>query len=237
MLFGLLVCFATKPMTIPDWQNHIDEAIARSLRHEGYCDGAILNIRGFSTPTIRRLFSNLMELPDGHTYCEAGLFGGGSFCAAMNNHPRLTAIGYEDESQPFGDATIHQHLRENLAKYGPQAKKCTVFWQDCFSSDPKGDLALAGADGIGVLFYDANHDEDKQRKAWSHFEPALSDIGLVIVDDYHWESVHRGTAQGIADIAEKRRVVKQWFLSGQRPNDDAVWHNGLALVLTERVNP
>lgn len=224
-------------MTLSDWQIHIDEAIARSLRHEGYCDGAVLNIRGFSTPTIRRLFSNLMHLPDGHTYCEAGLFGGGSFCAAINNHPNLTAIGYEDESQPFGDPTIHQHLRENLEHYAPQAKACTVFWHDCFEADLKRDMAAAQSEGISVLFYDANHDQDKQRKAWSFFEPALADTALIIVDDHNWDQVARGTAEGITDIAEVRAVRRQWFLTGQKPNDDGVWHNGLLLALTERIAP
>lgn len=218
-------------MTVQEFTAHIDEAIARSLRCEGYIDKEVTEIRGFSTLTMRRLFSNLTHFPDGRpvVYTEAGLFGGGSFISAINNNPCITAYGIEDSSQPFGDPEITAHLKENIAKYYDQADQVMIFWEDFF----KMDLNKIKYDS-DIFFYDAEHSQESQRKAWSHFEDKLSNVALVIVDDYQWEPVWKGSREGIVDIASKRRIVKEWALD-DGVNNSSIWWNGVLLALTERI--
>lgn len=219
-------------MTLSDWQTHIDEAIARSLRHQAFHDAGVIGISGFSTRVIRCLFSNLVHLPKPDpVYVEFGLYAGGSFCSALSNSPTLTAWGVEDFSQPFGKDGVFDELRQNLGRYIPQAKEVFIVNQDAFSLDVREWGTTAD-----VISYDAVHDQWAQREAWSKLiEPLVGERACVIIDDFSWETVRAGSREGIADVSGKLRVAREWLLFGDKPNDDVRWHNGVAAFLLERV--
>ncbi|HEY6435054.1 MAG TPA: hypothetical protein VIY47_00565, partial [Ignavibacteriaceae bacterium] len=55
---------------------HIEKSIADALAGKSSLTEDILNIRGFSPATIRRLFNNLCDTGSPVTYLEVGLFCG-----------------------------------------------------------------------------------------------------------------------------------------------------------------
>lgn len=109
---------------------HIQQSIQKALG--GYPNLTDeLSIRGFSTPTQRRLMANLCE--NASIYLEVGLYCGATFCSSFNKG--LTAIGIENYSQDFSVSTVKDELTENLSKFSDNAKEAKVYYEDCYKMD------------------------------------------------------------------------------------------------------
>jgi hypothetical protein len=210
---------------------HINESIVLAIQGKSLLTERELSIKGFSPPTQRHLWNNLMR--ELGFYVEAGLYGGGSFFSALKGNSHLTAIGIEDFSQNFGDPSIGAHLRENIAHYKDEGFFNKVEECDFFASDLSfisgGDLA-----DVDAFYYDAVHDEESQAKALPHFFDKLTDTFLFLVDDADWPQVARGTARAIESVSGKAKVIKQWHLTGGVP-DHYQFHNGILLTLMQKI--
>lgn len=219
-------------MTITDWQQHVEEAIARSLRHQAFHDAGVIGISGFSTRVIRCLFSNLVHLPKPDpVYVEFGLYAGGAICSTMSNSPNLTVFGVEDFSQPFGKDGVFDELRRNLETYTPQCREAHIINENAFTMDIGKIHHKAD-----VISYDAVHDEWAQRDAWSKLiEPIVGETACVVIDDFSWQCVRDGTRDGIKDVERKLRVAHQWELKGRHHDDAQTWWNGVFIAVVERV--
>lgn len=208
---------------------HVDEAIEKALRHQSWIDKEILDIKGFATGTMRRMFSNLCHLPKvDPVYCEVGLYCGATFCSAINNNPSLTAIGYEDFSQDFSATNIRGQLEANVEQFKAGAKSVTVIDGDFFS-EPLPVLP------VDAFYYDGAHDYSFQRQALIRIFDSLSDLSLIIVDDFSWSCVRDGTRDALAELKDKLRVEKEWIMVGTKPQDDPIFWNGLAIFVCEKI--
>ncbi len=208
-------------MTVEHIQNSIDNALAgKSNLNEDR-----LGIRGFSTPTIRHLFSNLTDI-DG-TYLEVGLFCGASFCASFNKN--CTSIGIEDHSQDFsaGFEQVKKELRENVDRFSPLAKEVQVYYVDCFKMD-KSVLPK-----IDIYSFDGFHSYDTQSKALSEFLDNMNDRFVFLVDDLGWSYVFDGTRRGFANLHDKIEIEKEWIL-GLEYQNHPIWHNGVGIFLINK---
>lgn len=208
---------------------HVEDSIVKAILHESVLDKEILDIKGFSTATMRRLFSNLCHLPKVFPiYCEVGLHCGSSFCAAINNNPNLTAIGYEDFSQHFDYSNVEAELDANIKATKERGAATIVFKKDFFQ-------AKIPLDNIDIFYYDGNHNYEFQRAALPYAFGNLAPLFLYIVDDYSWHSVKTGTQDSMEELKDKMKVEKEWTLTGERPNDDTIWHNGLYIAACSKL--
>ena len=82
---------------------------------------------------------------------------------------------------------------------------------------------------IDILFYDGNHTYKDQYQMVTKFKDILSDIFILIVDDWNWE--RDGILHAIEDLNFKILYDKQIYTNGEDPND--FW-NGLGIFLLER---
>lgn len=203
--------------------HHIGNAIMRAQKGESAIAPWVLKVTGFSTPTMRRLVNNLMDVKKDLIYLEAGAYCGGTACAAVSNRPNVTGYVYEDFSQPFELDTVEEQLRENLEK----TENMTLIEGDFFKSELPEGL-------IDVFFYDGEHSQEAQAMALPYVVDHLAPVCLMLVDDYNWVSVSQGTKQGLAAVKEKVEVAARWILQGEAKADDPIWHNGLALFLLVR---
>lgn len=209
---------------------HVEQSIEKASNHESWIDEDILSLKGFSTGVMRRMFSNICHLPkEDPVYCEVGLYGGATFCAAMNNNRSLTAFGVEDFSESFGDETIRKHLESNLEKYKSHPKEMHVLNYNFFTMD----LGLI-TKPVDVYFYDGHHSYEFQCDALPYFINSLSDIFVWVVDDYNWIPVREGTQDGLKQLKDKIKVQKEWIIKTKVP-DDPVFHNGLYLAVISKI--
>lgn len=209
---------------------HIDESIARALRGESHLDPEVLQINGFSTPTMRHLFNNLCRM-DGIVYCEVGVFKGASFVAAFYNNV-IYAIGIDDFSQDFSQGDIKTALLANIERWNNKTGDVKFIESDCFAWAE----ASSARGFIDVLTYDGHHDTAPTAKALPAFFDLLADTFLFIVDDCSWSTVAEGSKQGFESLRDKVKIDREWKLYGARRNDDEIWHNGLALYLCSKIH-
>jgi len=209
---------------------HVEDSIARALRHQSWIDASILDINGMSTGVMRRLISNICHLPKAKpSYLEIGMWAGASFCAAINNNPTLSATGIENFSQPFNNKNVRAELEINIARYRSGAREVRCVDADCFCAPIK----TTGP--FDVYFYDGEHSFESQAKALPHWLHTMADLFLFMVDDTNWPCVHDGTEAGFKALEGKVRVLKQWTLKGEVADNDPVWHNGMELFVCEKV--
>lgn len=208
-------------------KEHINNAIEKAQRGESNLTKEVLDVRGFSTPTIRHLFNNLCNI-DGK-YLEVGLFCGASFCASFNKN--CESIGVEDHSQDFSEGfeKVKQELKENVEKLKDRAKEATVHYADCYNMD-KSVLP----DSIDIYFYDGWHSEEMQAKALPHFLDKLANKFIWVVDDANWDYVASGTNIGLNSLADKIEIENVWMLRGYNLQNDSIWHNGVFIYLINK---
>lgn len=209
---------------------HIEEAIAFALRGSSNLDAAALDILGFATPTMRRMFSNLCHL-DGLKYLEVGTYCGATFVAAFNNNP-IHAIGIDNFSQTWNPGRdIKAELTANKDRFVTPLTKSVRFYEgDCFDPELLGEIGS----GVDIFYFDGDHTREAQAKALPHFIDLLADTFLFIVDDYNWQDVQIGTEDGLKSVASKITVIHSRILTGEIRQDDPVFHNGLALFLCKK---
>ena len=211
-------------MTTP----HINDSIERALSGNSNLTPDQLNVRGFSTSTIRRLFNNLCNIEG--TYLEVGLFCGATFISSFNQH--LVAIGIEDHSQDFSEGfdLVKRELKENVDKAANRAKEVKIHYADCFKID-KSILP----DNIDIMFWDGEHTLENQSKALPHFFDKLAERFVVVTDDYNWADVETGTNIGMQSLKDKMAIENCWVLRGYQLQNDPVWHNGVHILLANKI--
>lgn len=207
---------------------HIAKSIERALRGESYLDPDVLEIKGFATPTMRHLFSNLCHIKD-LVYLEIGAHCGASFVSAFNNNP-IHAIGIDDFTQPFNEPDFRQQLADNLNRWKDTAKKVDFYDTDCWKLDR--DLLP----WVDVFYYDGEHSYASQARALPAFVEQMSPNFIYIVDDFQWDDVKRGTEDGLKALHPYIKIEQEWHLQGEDGrNDHPIWWNGLAIYLISKV--
>lgn len=205
---------------------HINLSIKRALEGQSNLSQSQLAVRGFSTPTIRRLFSNLCNLENG-TYLEVGLFCGATFISSFNSG--MTCIGIENYSQDFSVATVKEELEKNISDHSDRAKEVHVLYEDCFAVDK-----IKLPTDIDIFYYDGEHSAINTAKALPLFIDKMKDTFIYIVDDVRWSSVMSGLIYGFELVKDKCDIIQEWWLHGEQLNDDPIWHNSVAIFLIKK---
>lgn len=207
---------------------HIESSINKALNGVSGIEPQVLNVRGFSTFTIRSLFHALCDTGEPLTYLEVGLFCGATFCSSFNKN--TTSIGIENHSQDFsaGFDQVKQELKDNVENLKGLGKEVNIIYEDCFEMD----ISVL-PDNIGIYFFDGFHSEDTQRKALPYFLDKMADKFIWVVDDANWDYVASGTKLGLKDLEDKIEIEKSWIL-GEDCHNHPIWHNGVFIYLINK---
>jgi hypothetical protein len=209
---------------------HINDAIAHALANESRLTSKVLEIHGFATPTMRRMFSNLCNL-DGLRYLEVGVYCGATFISAYHGNP-IHAVGIDNFSQTWtpGRDIKAEFAQNNIDFLNPETKSVRFFCDDCFNPALLPQIGT----GVDIFYFDGDHSKSAQANALPHFLQILSDIFLFIVDDFNWPDVKWGTEAGFDMLLNKLDVIREWKLVGEKDADDPIWHNGVCLYLCHK---
>lgn len=204
---------------------HITNAINKALADQSDINTDIYNVRGFSTPTMRRLFHELTNL-EKCNYLEVGLYCGATFVSSFNKG--CFSIGIENFTQPFGVETVKEELEQNVNRFSQASGNVQLYDHDCFTFD------ISKLPHIDIYFFDGEHSEESQAKALPYYFKSLKPTFIFIVDDYNWDSVRKGTEKGLAELSDKIEIVKDWKIRGLNSQDDEIWHNGAYIALINK---
>ncbi len=203
----------------------IKEAIEKAKNHQSKMDETAWSVPALSSLKIRHLMNNLGAIST--KYQECGVHKGGLFCSTIRNNPNLQwAVAVDNwASDETSDDKAYPQFVNNV--------------KNCISAPETNFVALKSdtfdiiPDEIGfdLYLYDAAHDYESQRKAMTHFLPAMADEFIVCVDDYDWEDVWRGTHDGLKDSGCEI-LFEEAFKGGD--HDNMTYWNGFYLALLKK---
>lgn len=203
----------------------IKEAIEKAESHQSKMDDIAWSVPALSSLKIRHLMNNLGAIST--RYLECGVHKGGLFSSTIRNNPLELLFAIDNWASDLeNDDKAYPQFIDNV-------NKClytgTAFYHSVNNSfdipptiiDYKYDLYL----------YDAGHAYEEQKKAMTHFLPAIADEFIVCVDDFDWEDVRHGTIDGIHDSGCKV-LFEQEFKGNDHDNDG--WWNGYYIALLKK---
>mgnify|MGYP000400638020 FL=1 len=117
-------------------------------------------------------------------------------------------------------------LHINISKYLPDYK-LQIINENCFRL--KTSLQYKS---YNIFIYDGSHNIEDHKKAIITFWEYLSDTCIIVIDDWKWDDVKKGTMQGLDAV--NANVIKKWELYDQvDENKDGVW-NGCCIFLIKK---
>lgn len=214
-------------MTTEQKVDEILDAIENAKNMKSKMDEVSWSVPALSSLRLRHLMNNLGAISN--KYLECGVHKGGLFCSTIRNNQALDVAYYIDsfESDKTTGENVGEQFLQNAMKCGPEM---VFLGRVCDTFEVESD----GATDIDLYLYDAAHDYESQRKAITHFLPSMADEFILCVDDYDWDEVRRGTADGIKDAEEKGyEVVFFAELKGNDHDNDGFW-NGFFVALFKK---
>ena len=204
----------------------IEAAIEKAIRRESGLTPLAMSVPALSSLNIRHLMNNLGTISD--TYLECGVHKGGLFCSTITNNPNLRYATAIDswESDENNEDKAEPQFDENVTMLKPLDTRFIKIKANCFEH---GTMDVPG--NYDLFLYDAGHSYEDQKNALLFYGNKLKNEVIFCVDDYDWEEVKQGTADGIKESGYEILFEKS-FQGNNHDNDG--WWNGYAIFLLNK---
>ena len=218
---------------------HVKNSIQNAENGHSKLTSDILALRGLSTARVRHFLNNLCTLPNA-SYLEIGVWRGSTFISALyqNTQNLSHAVAVDNWSDQFFsqyegvDARID--FIANTSQYLPQ-NSFVLYDQNSFTIEVKN----ISNRPIDIYFYDGNHSEEAQRRAFTYFNDAFADTFIAVVDDWNYKTVQVGTQKAFKElgyIVLFERVLAAPPLARIEEIDFTMdtWWNGLYVAVIQK---
>jgi hypothetical protein len=200
-------------------------AVAATLKEVPPC--LVPDVEGFCTAKVRMLLNRLVaKLPPDEAYFEVGVLKGGTLISALLDHRSVTAYA-NDKWCEYVEWKPKESFFKNLERYKDRLPEVHFLEKDTFDIP----AAPPFEKPIGLYFYDGGHTEDEHRRAIADFGPFLAQKCIILVDDWNWYPVRKGTWQGLNDIKPKHLFFLE--LPALSNGDPKNFHNGVGAFYLE----
>lgn len=170
---------------------HVVQSIRKAKKHKSKVGKFLIDIKGYSSPKIRHLLNNVLEIPEA-VYLEIGVFTGSTFIPAVYHNKLKKAYCVDNWSQ-YVPKNPKRIFLQNIKEFN--INKFLLIEEDCFQ------LNLSQIkEKVNVYLYDGPHDEVSQYKALEYYLPVLEDEFVFMVDDYDYIHIQEGTQKAIRNL-------------------------------------
>ncbi len=153
----------------------------------------------------------------------------GTVIAIDNWNPNFLLYNNQNNSQLIKNSFI-----SNSQFYSEYAQEFDYIDMDCWSVDIQ---ILKKQYGVtfDIYFYDGPHETLDHYLAIVNYFPILSDIFILIVDDYNIDEVKAGTSFALKSLPIK--ILSKYEISTiiNPGYKKSLWHNGLAIFIIEKL--
>jgi hypothetical protein len=204
----------------------IEQAIEKAIRRESKLTPLAMAVPALSSLNIRHLMNNLGSIST--RYLEHGVHKGGLFCSTIFKNDNLKVVNAVDSwaSDVTNEDKAEPQFLDNVSLLKPFDTSLAIFKEDSFSIHP--DVILGQID---LYLFDADHSEDSQCRALTHFLPAMADEFIFCVDDWDFPEVEAGTWRGLKESGVA--ILFQWIAAGNDHDNNGMW-NGFAVFLLKK---
>lgn len=205
--------------------NHIITCLRNAECYKSNINEDILNYKGMSGHKTRHFYNNLLTLPNCN-YLEIGTYHGSSSISAIYKNKINYALFIDNWSLFHGDKNI---FIDAIRKYNSENNSIRVIDNDCWKID-----TTTFDKKFNIYLYDGGHDYEDQYKAISHYIGVLDKNCIVLIDDWNWEAVRRGTFDVLRDLNIKIKFKYEIFT--EEPHyyvgfDN--WWNGIGIFIID----
>lgn len=218
---------------------HVKASMFDALNMQSLLNHNALNMVGMSGRMTRHFYNNLVRLPgsDVVTYLEVGSWAGSTLVSALQgNETRVQAIAIDNWSEFGGPKEL---FTKHVQEFTSPNRKFDHIDKDCF----KVTLDDLGGRLADVYLYDGGHAQEDHRRGISHYADFLSDVSIIVVDDWNWVSVRNGTFEGFEEVKDRIRMyasleIRHTEDNSHSPNhiSQPMFHNGIAVFVVYKVN-
>ena len=205
---------------------HVKRCIADAEALKSKVTPDILAYEGMSGSKTRHFYNKICSLPNAK-YLEIGTWYGSSSISALYGN-KIEATFIDNWSQFNGNKDI---LVNALEKYKGESTYQLIesdSWKVNVDQLPVFDIYL----------YDGGHTYHDQYTAISYYLSKLSKHCIVIIDDWNWEQVRKGTYDALLDCGVKVLYRTEVFVdeSEQMPSDVRKngWWNGIGIFVLDK---
>lgn len=210
----------------------IECAIELAIDHRSKMDDVAWSVPALSSLKIRHLMNNLGAIST--RYFECGVHVGGLFCSTIRNNHNLRSATANDSfaSDVNSDNPAEPRFWENARNCISQITLFEMLKANTFDVPPNEII-----NPIDLYLFDADHSYESQRKAVTHFLPAMADEFIMCVDDWQYGDVKRGTLDGLAEsgceiLYERELLNEEPYTEDEHRNME--WWRGYALFLLKK---
>lgn len=185
-----------------------------------------LSVPALSSLRIRHLMNLLGSIS--LNYLEHGTHKGGLFCSTICGNTNLKYITAVDSfaSDALNEDKAEPQFYDNVSMLKPLDTYFSCFKENSFDVNPE---LINGP--IDLYLFDADHSEDSQCRALTHFLPAMNEYFIFCVDDFDFPEVSAGTWRGIKESGVQ--VLFSWIGEGNDHDNEGLW-NGFAVFLLKK---
>jgi len=196
---------------------HVMKCIENAERGISSLSQEALAVEGMSSHKVRHLLNNLCAFPE-INYLEIGVWQGSTWIASLyNNSSTINAAVAIDNWSEFGGPK--EEFLKNCNTF-LKSSSYKIIENDCFQLD-LSEFTFP----INLYFYDGNHTELSQEKAFTYYDPIFDDLLIAVVDDWNFAGVSEGTRRAFSSL--NYEILFEVILPSFCINDKDNWWNGL----------
>ena len=208
-------------------QQAVDAAFEIALRDSLVLPDWLMTLEGMSGRRFRNFLNSLCRMLPGATYLEVGSLFGSTACAALHGNA-IRAVCIDNWSE-FGGSP--KRFLENVSRAQTESNRLRLI-----EADFRGVNFAEFGGSVDVYFFDGPHSELDQYDGIVRALPALKPEFVLIVDDYNWPQVRKGTRRALARAG---LVVKSGWeirttMNNTHPQQGGAttdWHNGYFIAV------
>ncbi len=211
----------------------IQDSFERALSGKSNLCNEIYKMKGLSGRKFRVLLNELIKNFSNPNYLEIGSWLGSTACSAcFNNDLQITCI--DNWSQNFDLNTKPREVfHSNIRKFLSKKSNFKIIEKDF------REVNFKIMSGFNIYFYDGGHHYEDHFDAIKFALPSLSNKFILIVDDWNWNQVRKGTFDSI----EKQNLNVISCLEIRTTKDgssslitgeNSDWHQGCAFFVLKK---
>jgi len=188
--------------------------------------GKEMSVGGFISPNNRHLLNHIGSIST--HYLECGSHIGSSLVSTVFGNDNLLSATACDNFSLFSEG-------QDVGK---------EFYNNC-DKHIKGKYRMLEMDYFAIsnneltnkpdfYYFDGDHSYEHQYKAITHFYPLLADECIVVIDDFSWSDVNRGTLDGIKDSGAKVQYFMTLWSGVESDCGERGFWNGYGIFLIKK---
>ena len=224
------------------YSKNLKLALFKSLAMDTKISDEIKFMSGMSGRKYRYLINNLVSSVNNPRYLEIGSWAGSTVCSALyGNEAKAVCIDnwLKFETEEYVKKVYN--TKDQKKEFEINTKKIItekIDFKFIESDFRKVDFNHLGK--FNIYCYDALHDEKSQYDGISLVQPALDDIFILIIDDWNWPEVRKGTLESLNNL--KINIISKIEIRTTQDNNMpkifvgqySEWHNGYFIAVCEK---